>query len=82
MSPGNITDRPSEARVPSPPLDSVSRVMERLLEAADVSRVYGEPIRHENVMLLPAAEILAIAGFGMGSGGGVAVHQEGEKSRG
>src|SRR6266542_3828828 len=82
MSPGNITDRPSEARVPNPPLDSVSRVMERLLGAADVSRVYGEPIRHENVMLLPAAEILAIAGFGMGSGGGVAVHQEGEKSRG
>lgn len=82
MSPGNITDRPSEARVPSPPLDSVSRVMERLLEAADVSKVYGEPIRHENVMLLPAAEILAIAGFGMGSGGGAAVHQEGEKSRG
>jgi Uncharacterized conserved protein len=56
--------------------------MERLLETADVSKVYGEPILHGDVMILPAAEVLAIAGFGMGSGGGVAVHQEGQKSRG
>lgn len=82
MSPGNTTDRPPDARIPSPPLDRVSRIMERLLDTADVSRVYGEPILHGDVMILPAAEVLAIAGFGMGSGGGIAVHQEGQKSRG
>jgi uncharacterized spore protein YtfJ len=56
--------------------------MERLLETADVSKVYGEPILHGDVMILPAAEVLAIAGFGMGSGGGIAVQQQGRKSRG
>jgi uncharacterized spore protein YtfJ len=82
MSPGNITDRPPDARIPGPPLDRVAGIMERLLETADVSKVYGEPILHGDVMILPAAEVLAIAGFGMGSGGGVAVQQEGQKSRG
>jgi uncharacterized spore protein YtfJ len=83
MSPGNTTDRPPDARVGSPPLDRVAVIMERLLETADVSKVYGEPILHDGLMILPAAEVLAIAGFGMGSGGGVAVQPEGrEKSRG
>jgi uncharacterized spore protein YtfJ len=82
MSPGNITDRPADAGTPAPPLDRVSRVMEKLLEAADVSKVYGEPIAHGDRLLLPAAEVVAIAGFGMGSGGGVAVQQQGRKSRG
>jgi uncharacterized spore protein YtfJ len=50
--------------------DRVAAVMEKLISAADVSRVYGEPIRHGETLLLPAAEILAIAGFGMGSGSG------------
>ena len=82
MSPGSTTDRPPDARIPSPPLDRVTGIMERLLETADVSRVYGEPILHGDLLILPAAEVLAIAGFGMGSGGGIAVHQEGQRSRG
>ena len=82
MSPGATTDRPPEERVPGPPLDRVSGIMERLLATADVSKVYSEPILHGDVMILPAAEVLAIAGFGMGSGGGVALQQEGQKSRG
>ena len=61
MSPGNTTDRSTEAREPGPPLDRVSRIMERLLDTADVSRVYSEPILHGDVMILPAAEVLAIA---------------------
>ncbi len=56
--------------------------MERLLDTADVSKVYSEPILHGDVMILPAAEVLALAGFGMGSGGGVAVEREGRRSRG
>ena len=82
MSPGNTTDTPMDARLPKPPLDRVSGIMERLLETADVSKVYGEPILHDGVMIIPAAEVVAIAGFGMGSGGGIAVQQEGHKSRG
>ena len=82
MSPGTTMDRPPDASGVNPPLDRVSRIMERLLETADVSRVYSEPVLHGDVMILPAAEVLAIAGFGMGSGGGVAVEQEGRRSRG
>ncbi len=82
MSPGSTTDRPPEVRGPSPPLDRVSGIMERLLSSADVSKVYSEPILHGDVLILPAAEVLAIAGFGLGSGGGVAVEREGRRSRG
>ena len=49
-----------------------SRVLEKLIGAADVSKVYGEPTRHGDRLLLPAAEVFAAAGFGMGSGSGVA----------
>jgi uncharacterized spore protein YtfJ len=82
MSPGNTTDRPPDPGVPSPPLDRVNRVMEKLLEAADVSKVYGEPVLHGETLLIPAAEVVAIAGFGMGSGGGVAFERQGRRSRG
>jgi uncharacterized spore protein YtfJ len=82
MSPEKITDRPVDTAVPSPPLDRVSRVMERLLEAADVTKVYGEPIAHGEALLIPAAEVVVSAGFGMGSGGGVSFQEQGQKSRG
>ena len=45
-------------------------VMERLIDAADVSKVYAAPIAHGDRLLIPAAEVLAAAGFGMGSGAG------------
>ncbi len=82
MSPGDTVDRSGDARGPSPPLDRVGGIMERLLDTADVSKVYAEPVVHGDVMIIPAAEVLGIAGFGMGSGGGVAVEQEGRRSRG
>jgi uncharacterized spore protein YtfJ len=46
-------------------------VMERLIAAADVSKVYAAPITHGDRLLIPAAEIVAAAGFGMGSGSGI-----------
>ena len=52
------------------PGERAAGVMERLISAADVSKVYAEPIHHGETLLLPAAEVLAVAGFGMGSGGG------------
>jgi uncharacterized spore protein YtfJ len=45
-------------------------VLERLIAAADVTRVFGEPIRHGDALLIPAAEVLTVAGVGMGSGSG------------
>ncbi len=62
--------------------DRAAGVMEALIAAADVSKVFGAPIRHGETLLLPAAEILAVAGFGMGSGAGVRPDASGAPRRG
>jgi uncharacterized spore protein YtfJ len=84
MSPGSTTDRPAEegAAVALEGAGDVSGVMRKLLETADVSRVFGEPIPHGDSLLLPTAEVLSVAGFGMGSGRGMAAEPEGRKRRG
>lgn len=43
-------------------------VMERLIASADVAKVYAAPVEHGERLLIPAAEVVAAAGFGMGSG--------------
>jgi len=83
MSPGNVEDRPPEVRVANPPVERVGRTMEKLLDTADVAKVFGEPIAHGQLLLIPAAEIVAVAGVGMGSGGAVGFAKEpGQRSRG
>ena len=51
-------------------IDMVQETMETFIETADVSRVYGEPIVHEDSMIIPAAEVVAGLGFGAGYGAG------------
>lgn len=68
------SEAPSEARA--------AAVMERLIASADVSRVYGEPVRHADTLLIPAAEVLTVAGFGMGSGRGTFTDRAGGPRRG
>ncbi|HKF44282.1 MAG TPA: hypothetical protein VKG01_14360 [Thermoanaerobaculia bacterium] len=83
MSPGNVEDRPPEVRVANPPVERVGRTMEKLLDTADVSKVFGEPVAHGQLLLIPAAEVVAIAGVGMGSGGAVGfIAEQGQRSRG
>lgn len=38
------------------------------LDSASVDRVYGEPVVHGETLVIPAAEIVAALGFGVGSG--------------
>jgi uncharacterized spore protein YtfJ len=57
-------------------------VMERLIAAADVSKVYAPPIAHGDRLIIPAAEVVAAAGFGMGSGTGVVGERAGRARRG
>jgi len=64
------TQTPDSTR-PAGPGARTAGVMETLIGVADVTRAYGQPIHHGETLLLPAAEVLAIAGFGMGSGSGV-----------
>lgn len=46
---------------------TVDNVMESMLMAADVGAVYGEPVQHGETVIVPAAEVLAAAGFGIGA---------------
>ena len=50
-----------------------------MFATADVTRVYGKPIKHENVVIIPAAEVLWAGGFGAVSGLGEGPVQEGEE---
>lgn len=51
-------------------LDLVQESMETFIETANVSKVYGEPVEHEDNLIIPAAEVAAFAGFGAGYGSG------------
>jgi uncharacterized spore protein YtfJ len=57
-------------------LPMVERTMERFMASADVGHVYDEPIEHGDLVLIPAAEVVAALGFGAGYGSGP--HEEGE----
>jgi uncharacterized spore protein YtfJ len=41
---------------------------EGMFATADVNRVFGRPIKQENKVIIPAAEVLWAGGFGGGSG--------------
>jgi uncharacterized spore protein YtfJ len=55
---------------PGQAIDMLQETMDTLLDTADVSKVYGEPIVHEETLIIPAAEVVAVAGFGAGYGSG------------
>jgi uncharacterized spore protein YtfJ len=46
------------------------KAAEEMFATADVSRVYGKPVIHENTVIIPAAEVLWAGGFGSGGGFG------------
>lgn len=51
-------------------LGVVQDTMEEFLAASDVSVVYGEPIEHDDTVIIPTAEVLCVMGFGVGAGSG------------
>jgi uncharacterized spore protein YtfJ len=63
---------------PSPAVDMAESTLENFLAAAHVDAVYGEPMVHDDTLILPAAEVLAIMGFGAGSGLGKSGEQGAE----
>lgn len=52
------------------PLDIFQDNMDTLLEVADVSSAFGEPVQSGDNLVIPAAEVLAGVGFGLGAGFG------------
>lgn len=55
---------------PGQAIDMAQETMETFIETASVDKVYGEPLVHEGTMIIPTAEVLAVAGFGAGYGAG------------
>ncbi|MFN2159009.1 MAG: spore germination protein GerW family protein [Anaerolineales bacterium] len=44
--------------------------MKEFLHAGSVDAVYGKPIKQADTVIIPAAEVLSVMGFGIGSGYG------------
>ena len=54
-------------------------IMERFLDTASVDTAYGEPVEHGEYLVIPTAEVLSVAGYGVGLGGGYDAADEVEK---
>jgi uncharacterized spore protein YtfJ len=52
------------------PVNTVQATMDKFLSAANIEAVYGSPIREGENIVIPAAEVLSVAGFGFGAGSG------------
>ena len=66
------SQKPQENKLldPNLALDTVQTTMDKFLSAANVEAVYGPPVSQGENIIIPAAEVLSIAGFGLGSGSG------------
>jgi uncharacterized spore protein YtfJ len=50
-------------------LNTIQTTMDKFLSVASVEAVYGTPVSQGETVVIPAAEVLSIAGFGLGAGG-------------
>lgn len=64
------------------PLDIFQDNMDTLLEVADVSSAFGEPVQSGDNLIIPAAEVLAGVGFGVGAGFGRGEKEDGSDGGG
>jgi uncharacterized spore protein YtfJ len=69
-SPLDPKPRTAEALGASTPLNTIQTTMDTFFRAANVEAVYAPPIREGEHIVIPAAEVLSIAGFGLGAGSG------------
>ena len=70
MSEDNATQTARNEYVPGQSLQLIDDTMDKLLKTADVTTVYGLPVEHGDILIIPAAEVVAVAGFGSGEGAG------------
>ena len=53
-----------------PTVDFMQETMDSFMATARVEAVYGAPVEHGDTLILPAAEVVSVLGFGVGSGSG------------
>ena len=63
---------------PAGALGAAQDTMNKFLDAAGVEAVYGEPVREGDTIVVPAAEVVSLMGFGLGFGGSPAAKTEAE----
>jgi uncharacterized spore protein YtfJ len=51
---------------PITPIESVHTTLDKFIEMAGVEKVYGKAVKNENMIVIPAAEVITSMGFGMG----------------
>jgi uncharacterized spore protein YtfJ len=69
-----MTDvEPPTGSTPIPPVAKVPEFVDRARDAITVKRVFGDPIEHDGVIVIPAAFV----GGGGGGGGGSGVQPDG-----
>lgn len=74
------TDRPPVGSLDAmPAMEAIQGTLSHFLDVANVNRVYGEPIREDEVTIIPTAEVIAGLGFGMGFGAGSGSAEDEEK---
>ncbi len=77
-----MTDEMKENPPVEAGLEMFQDTMEEFLAAADVRVVYGEPIQHDDTMIIPTAEVLCGLGFGVGSGSGTSTENPDKPAQG
>lgn len=68
---GLLDDDPRTERLSAaidPPATAVKDTIAHMLASATVNAAFGQPIPHEQGVIVPAAEIMAVVGFGFGAG--------------
>jgi uncharacterized spore protein YtfJ len=66
----DLMQNPNEIESGEAAVDAVQSTMDRLIATGDVDMVYGQPVQHGQNLVIPTAEILSVAGFGVGYGSG------------
>jgi uncharacterized spore protein YtfJ len=56
--------------------DVVEKTMDKFLDAASVDHVYSEPVKYGETVVIPTAEVLSAAGFGLGVWAGSSEEEE------
>jgi len=61
---------PNQNDIADKSLQFMETTIEEFMSAASVEAVYGKPVKQGDTLIIPAAEVVAGMGFGVGGGGG------------
>lgn len=65
-----MTDENGSTVIHAGVMEAVEAGIDKVLATASVNAVYGKPVRQGDTLIIPAAEVLSVTGFGMGEGSG------------